>query len=164
MSLAAFRAFGDAVKVQIGETTTTRFITLADTTDGRLGLFHHSMLPGATGAAPHYHTRISESFYIISGEVTLHDGKGWRTATAGDFLHVPENAVHGFRNDSGKTAEMLIIFTPAENREEYFEGLARLVANGNRPTREEMVALMEKYDQFEIDESEIHHHHTSSGV
>ncbi|MCF6524778.1 cupin domain-containing protein [Streptomyces sp. JJ36] len=150
MSLAAFRAFGDAVTVQIGETTTTRFIALAQTTDGRLGIFHHRMRPGATGAAPHYHTRIAESFYIISGTVSLHDGTGWRTASAGDFLHVPENAVHGFRNDGDETADMLIIFTPAENREGYFQGLARLVADGRTPTRAEMVALMERYDQFEV--------------
>lgn len=109
------------------------------------------MLPGATGAAPHYHERISESFYVLSGTVSLHDGTGWRTASAGDFLHVPENAVHGFRNDGDETADMLIIFTPAENRECYFEGLARLVADGNTPTREQMVALMETYDQFEVD-------------
>ncbi|MFJ9582762.1 cupin domain-containing protein [Streptomyces acidicola] len=149
---STLRTFGEAVKVRIGKTTTTRFIALADTTDGRLGLFHHHMLPGAAGAAPHYHTRISESFYVISGEVTLHDGTRWRTAHAGDFLHVPENAVHGFRNDSDAPAEMLIIFTPAENREEYFEGLAELLADGNTPTRAELVALMEKYDQFEVDE------------
>lgn len=153
MSVTAFQKFGDAVKVRIGETTTTRFIALAHTTDGRLGIFHHRMLPGAPGAAPHVHRRISESFYILSGVVTLHDGEGWRTASAGDFLHVPENAVHGFRNDGDEPAEMLIIFTPAENREAYFEGLARLVADGRVPSREEMVALMEKYDQFEVGES-----------
>lgn len=161
MSLAAFRAFGDAVKIQIGATTTTRLVALAQDTDGRLGIFHHRMLPGAPGAAPHYHTRISESFYVISGTVTLHDGARWRTANAGDFLHVPEKAVHGFRNDGTEPADMLIIFTPAENREKYFEGLARLVANGNTPTREEMVALMEKYDQFEVDEADLAHHTTS---
>ncbi|MER6968948.1 cupin domain-containing protein [Streptomyces halstedii] len=150
--VSTLRRFGDAVKVRIGETTTTRYIALAETTDGRLGIFHHHMLPGAAGAAPHYHTRISETFYVLSGEVTVHNGTSWHTAHAGDLLHVPEHAVHGFRNDSDAPAEMLIIFTPAENREGYFTGLAELLADGNVPTRAEMVALMEKYDQFEIDE------------
>ena len=170
MSLAAFHAFEDAPKVRIGETTTTRFIAPAKVTDGRLGIFHHSMLPGAAGAAPHYHTRIAESFYILNGEVSLNDGTGWSTARAGDFMHVPENAVHGFRNDSPELAEMLIIFTPAEYREGFFEGLSRLLANGNRPSREEMVALMEEFDQYEVELDEDaspagdqhdhgHHHH-----
>ncbi|WP_073222666.1 cupin domain-containing protein [Streptomyces sp. NBRC 110465] len=178
MSHAMFRAYADAVKAEIGTATTTRFIALAETTDGRFGLFHHSMLPGAGGADPHYHSRISESFYVLTGEVRLHDGTGWRTASAGDFLHVPENAVHGFRNESDSLVEMLIIFTPAEHREGYFEGLAALLADGNRPSREEMVALMEKYDQFEVDAPDTdhdhphgpphgdgpgHHHHPGSG-
>ncbi|WP_019544449.1 cupin domain-containing protein [Streptomyces sulphureus] len=160
MTLAALHAFDDARTVRIGETTTTRFIAPAGATDGRLGIFHHSMLPGASGAAPHYHTRIAESFYVLRGEVALHDGSGWRTAHAGDFLHVPERAVHGFRNDSGALAEMLIIFTPAEHREGFFEGLSRLLADGNRPSREEMVALMEEFDQYEVDPDAAPHHHT----
>ncbi|MET9928964.1 MULTISPECIES: cupin domain-containing protein [unclassified Streptomyces] len=180
MSHAMFRAYADAVKAEIGTATTTRFIALAESTNGRFGLFHHSMLPGAGGADPHYHSKISESFYVLTGEVRLHDGTGWRTARAGDFLHVPENAVHGFRNESDSLAEMLIIFTPAEHREGYFEGLAALLADGNRPSREEMVALMEKYDQFEVDAPDTdhdqphrhtqgdgpdhHHHHRPDGA
>ncbi|MET9769353.1 cupin domain-containing protein [Streptomyces sp. NPDC006415] len=159
MSHAMFRAYADAVKAEIGTATTTRFIALAETTDGRFGLFHHSMLPGAGGADPHYHSKIAESFYVLTGEVRLHDGTGWRTARAGDFMHVPENAVHGFRNESDSLVEMLIIFTPAEHREGYFEGLAALLADGNRPSREEMVALMEKYDQFEVDAPSTDHDH-----
>ncbi|MBM7057252.1 cupin domain-containing protein [Streptomyces durocortorensis] len=159
MSHAMFRAYADAVKAEIGTATTTRFIALAETTDGRFGLFHHSMLPGAGGADPHYHSKIAESFYVLTGEVRLHDGTGWRTARAGDFMHVPENAVHGFRNESDSLVEMLIIFTPAEHREGYFEGLAALLADGNRPTRGEMVALMEKYDQFEVDAPSTDHDH-----
>ncbi|CAL9380895.1 MULTISPECIES: cupin domain-containing protein [unclassified Streptomyces] len=149
---ASLQRFGEAFKVRIGETTTTRFIAVAATTDGRLGVFHHHMLPGAAGASPHYHTKIAESFYILSGEVSVHDGTAWRTARTGDFLHVPENAVHGFRNDSDAPAEMLIIFTPAESREGFFTGLGELLADGNTPTRAELTALMEKYDQFEVDE------------
>ncbi|MFD7970579.1 cupin domain-containing protein [Streptomyces clavifer] len=159
MSHAMFRAYADAVKAEIGVATTTRFIALAETTGGRFGLFHHSMLPGAGGADPHYHSRISESFYVLTGEVRLHDGTGWRTARAGDFLHVPENAVHGFRNESDSLVEMLIIFTPAEHREGYFQGLADLLADGNRPSREEMVALMEKYDQWEVEAPDTDHDH-----
>lgn len=34
---------------------------------------------------------------MLSGEVDLHDGRAWHTATAGDFLYVPEGGVHGFR-------------------------------------------------------------------
>lgn len=150
MTFTEFRPHGETERVRIGTTTTTRLIATADVTGGRLGLFHHHMLPGAAGAAPHFHTKISESFYVLAGTVTLHDGRRWRRAGPGDFLHVPENAVHGFRNDGPAPAAMLILFTPAEEREGYFRELAALLANGPRPTSEEMTDLMNKYDQFEV--------------
>jgi uncharacterized RmlC-like cupin family protein len=46
----------------------------------------------------------------------------------GDFVHVPEGGIHGFRNESGEPASMLIHFAPGAPREGYFEGLADLAA------------------------------------
>ena len=57
---------------------------------------------------------------------------------------------HGFRNPYADQATMLIIFTPARNREEYFIGLAELYADGRRPTEDELLDLMTRYDQFEL--------------
>jgi hypothetical protein len=34
---------------------------------------------------------------------------------------VPQGGVHGFRNESGEPATMLILFTPGAPREDYFE-------------------------------------------
>lgn len=150
MTFAEFRSLGDTEKIKIGTTTTTSLIATAEVTQGRFGLYHHHMLPGASGAAPHFHTRISESFYVLSGTATLHDGNEWRPAEAGDFLHVPENAVHGFRNDGPEPVAMLILFTPAEAREGYFRELGELLSEGRVPSTEEMTALMIKYDQVEV--------------
>jgi len=79
-----------------------------------------------TGPDPHFHRSISESFFVLSGTVRLYDGARWIDATAGDFLHVPEGGVHGFKNESGQPASMLILFAPGAPREEYFEGLSGL--------------------------------------
>lgn len=57
---------------------------------------------------------------------------------------------HGFRNPYQDQATMLIIFTPALDREEYFRGLAEMYADGNQPTEDELLTLMAKYDQFEV--------------
>ena len=54
----------------------------------------------------------------------LYDGERWLDGSPGDFLHVPEGGIHGFRNESGEPASMLILFTPGAPREEYFETLA----------------------------------------
>jgi mannose-6-phosphate isomerase-like protein (cupin superfamily) len=100
------------------------YLATGETTDGRFGLYRWDMGAAAGGPGPHFHRTISESFFVLSGVVRLHDGSGWRDGTAGDFLHVPEGGIHGFRNDSGEPASMLILFAPGAPREEYFETLA----------------------------------------
>jgi uncharacterized cupin superfamily protein len=142
---------GEGETVQIGTTTQTSFKAVGGDTDNRLGLFHHQMDPGAPGASPHIHKEQLEAFYVLHGTVELHlDGKTF-DAPPGTFVNVPENMSHGFRNPFKDQATMLIIFTPAKNREEYFRGLAELYADGNRPTEDELLTLMSKYDQFEVD-------------
>ena len=59
---------------------------------------------------------------MLSGEVQLYDGTGWRTGRPGDFFFVPEGGLHGFRG--GDHASMLLMFTPGAPREDYFETLA----------------------------------------
>jgi hypothetical protein len=36
---------------------------------------------------------------------------------------VPPGGIHGFRNESGEPASMLILFAPGAPREAYFEGI-----------------------------------------
>jgi uncharacterized RmlC-like cupin family protein len=55
---------------------------------------------------------MSESFFILCGMVRSFNGERWINATAGDLLYVPEGGRHGFRNESGEPASMLIFFAP----------------------------------------------------
>ena len=100
---------------------TARYLATGASTDGQFGLYRWEMGPGRGGPDPHFHRSISESFYVLSGEVRLHDGTGWVDGRPGDFLYVPQGGVHGFRNESGEPASMLILFTPGAPREDYFE-------------------------------------------
>ncbi len=100
------------------------YLATGATTHGQFGLYRWDMGPGVSGPDPHFHKTISESFYVLSGQVRLHDGSGWVDARAGDFLYVPEGGIHGFRNESGEPASMLILFAPGAPREDYFETLA----------------------------------------
>jgi len=92
------------------------------------------MGPRPSGPAPHFHRGITESFFVLSGTVRLHDGRTWVGAGPGDFFHVPIGGVHGFRNESGEPASMLLLFTPGAPREEYFE---TLFAGGTKDMSEE---------------------------
>lgn len=100
------------------------YLATGASTDGKFGLYRWEMGPTPTGPDPHFHKTISESFFVLAGQVRLYDGERWIGATAGDFLFVPEGGIHGFRNESGEPASMLILFAPGAPREDYFETLA----------------------------------------
>ena len=100
------------------------YLATGASTDGQLGLYRWEMGPGRGGPDPHFHRSITESFYVLSGTVQLFDGDAWVPASTGDFLFVPQGGIHGFRNESGEPASMLILFTPGAPREDYFERVA----------------------------------------
>ncbi len=100
------------------------YLATGQTTGGHLGLYRWDMGPEPSGPSPHFHRGITESFFVLSGTIRIHDGRGWNDTTAGDFAFVPEGGIHGFRNESGADASMLILFTPGAPREDYFETLA----------------------------------------
>jgi mannose-6-phosphate isomerase-like protein (cupin superfamily) len=102
---------------------TAHYLATGARTGGQFGLYRWTMSETPSGPGPHFHRTMSESFYVLSGTVRLFDGAGWRDATAGDFLFVPEGGIHAFRNESGAPASMLILFAPGAPREGYFEGL-----------------------------------------
>lgn len=99
---------------------------------------------------PHYHRTISESFFVLSGSVQLFDGKAWRTGHMGDFMYVPEGGLHGFRNESGQTASLLILFAPGAPREAYFEGLVELAEGRWKPSHDELQSFFEEHDNIYV--------------
>src|SRR6476661_5779773 len=84
--------------------TKAHYLATGAVTDGQFGLYRWEMSEKNQGPDPHFHKSITESFYVLSGNVRLHDGDGWLDAGPGDFLYVPQGGVHGFRNESGAPA------------------------------------------------------------
>jgi mannose-6-phosphate isomerase-like protein (cupin superfamily) len=132
----------------VTSTGTCDYLATGAGTRGDYGLYRWSMGPEPSGPGPHFHRSISESFFVLSGTVRLHDGRGWADAHPGDFVFVPEGGVHGFRNESGEPASMLILFSPGAPREAYFEGLAHLAHGGERPSDEEMAEFYARHDTW----------------
>ncbi|WP_234386612.1 cupin domain-containing protein [Streptomyces sp. ERV7] len=106
--------------------TAYHYLSTTISTKGDYGLYRVDMGPEVAGANTHFHKAMSESFFVLSGTMRLYDGDRWVNATAGDYLYVPPGGLHGFRNESGDPASMLMIFAPGAPREEYFEGITRL--------------------------------------
>ena len=148
MSLPTILHSGEGESVQIGGSVCTFKVTGKDT-HGHAGLFEFTMPPGA-GASPHIHKELTEMFYVTEGTVELLLGDKKENAFQGAFMLVPENTPHGFTNIGNGQATLLIMFCPADSREGYFKGMADLTKNGCEPTKDELIALMEQYDQYPV--------------
>ena len=120
------------------------YLATGDQTGGTFGLYRWTFGPDRSGPEPHFHRAISETFYVLSGEVELYDGTGWTTAGVGDTMIVPEGGLHGFRGSDH--ASMLLLFTPGGPREDYFETLATIAENPL--TEEERTEFMLRHDTY----------------
>ncbi|HEX2073855.1 MAG TPA: cupin domain-containing protein [Geodermatophilus sp.] len=128
-----------------------RMVAPGSATAGRFGLVEYHLAPRSPGAAPHYHRTFSESFYVLSGELTLYAAQRWQPYRPGDFAIAHERGVHGFRNDGDEPVAFLILFTPGIAREQFFAETAELRRSGRRPTPEEMTAFYARHDQVMVD-------------
>jgi len=124
--------------------TTVHYLATGASTNGRFGLYRWEMGPNPGGPDPHFHRSISESFYVLAGTVAIHDGTQWIDTEPGDWVHVPEGGVHGFKNNSGAPASMLLHFAPGAPREGYFEGLPELAGMSD----EQRAAFFLEHDTF----------------
>lgn len=146
---AAYRPVDTVADLAMSSGTVARFVAPGSVTRGQFGLFEWNMPAGRGSSGAHFHKTFSESFYVLSGTVGLYDGARWVSATAGDFLYVPEGGVHAFRNDDADTpASMLILFTPGAPRERYFQELADNAAAGRELTEDEWTELFARHDQY----------------
>jgi mannose-6-phosphate isomerase-like protein (cupin superfamily) len=119
-------------------------------TGGKFGLYRWDMGPQRGGADAHFHRTFTESFFVLSGVVQLFDGTTWADGHPGDFIHVPEGGLHGFRNESGEPASLLILFAPGAPREKYFEGLVEMAEGRWKPSHEELQAFFEEHDNIYV--------------
>jgi mannose-6-phosphate isomerase-like protein (cupin superfamily) len=150
---AIYHSTGSKPDLTIGSSSVLRYLATGESTHGQFGLYRWDFGPNPSGPRPHFHRTMSESFFILSGEVQLFNGERWINATEGDFLYVPEGGVHAFSSEPGAHASMLILFVPGAPREAYFEALAEIAASGRQLTDEEWIELGRRHDNYFILES-----------
>lgn len=127
-----------------------RFVAPGSVTEGRYGLFEYRMAARAPGPGPHYHQTFAEAFFVLSGTLTIYGSDAWTPFGAGDYVHVHDRGVHGFRNDSDEETAFLIMFAPGIARERYFEELAEIYHSGRTPSAAEMADLYARHDQVNL--------------
>lgn len=124
------------------------YLATGASSGGEFGLYRWEFGPGRSGPDAHFHRTISESFYVLSGTVRLLNGEKWVDGNPGDFLYVPQGGLHGFRNESGEAASMLLLFTPGAPREEYFEWLVEIGQGKRTLTDEEWADFYLRHDTY----------------
>ncbi|MCW2595908.1 MAG: hypothetical protein JWP39_1796 [Jatrophihabitans sp.] len=143
---AVYRPADHEPDLQYKSGNTVHYLATGGSTNGLFGLFRWEMGPDVSGPDPHFHRSLSESFYVLAGSIRIYDGTRWLDTEPGDWVHVPEGGVHGFRNESGQPASMLLHFAPGAPREAYFENLPDL----SQKTPEERDAFFLEHDTFWI--------------
>jgi quercetin dioxygenase-like cupin family protein len=130
-----------------------RFLATGEETNGKYALIEAIVPPGG-GPPPHVHSREEEGFYILEGEITFTVGEKRIVATAGMFANMPVGTPHSFKNESNRSARMLISVAPA-GLEQMFLEVGVPVAQGATtalpPTKDEIEKLLAVAPKYGIE-------------
>ena len=110
------------------------------------------VIPPGVSVPMHSHPD-TEDFFVISGEVQAlrqsPQGYEWIEAKAGDYLHVPGGARHGWRNVS---SEPLVVFTITTRRlAQFFQEVGRPIAATHKPeTIEDLAPFLVHFEAVSV--------------
>ena len=127
--------FGDSLRWITGEEATGDAYSL-----------HERTAPPDAASVPHFHSRVSEAFYVLEGEFTFDlDG---RTVSAGpgDYVHAPAWTSRAWRVTSTEAARALVLFAPSVPLA-FFEEIGAVMNEtpGARPDFLRLAAINEKH-------------------
>lgn len=136
-----------------------RFLATGDETDGKYATFE-ALVPPGSGPPPHVHSREEESFLVLEGEMTFQLGEERIVAGEGTFLNMPVGSLHCFKNESGKTARLLISVAPAGLEKMFFEvgtPLADDTETAPPPSQADIKKLLEAAPRYGVEIKVPHH-------
>lgn len=96
-----------------------------ESTKDAYSLFEYAVPPETSGPPPHLHTREDESFICLDGRLDVMLGGEDFVLEQGDYLFLPRDVVHTFRNSSKSEARVISVVSPA-GLEAYYQALADL--------------------------------------
>jgi mannose-6-phosphate isomerase-like protein (cupin superfamily) len=99
-------------------------------TDGKsthdaYSMFEYTVPPETNGPPLHLHTREDESFISLGGRLDVTLGDREYVLEHGDYLFLPRNVVHTFRNPYAEEARVASVVSPA-GLEAYYQALGEL--------------------------------------
>jgi quercetin dioxygenase-like cupin family protein len=130
-----------------------RFLATGEETDGKYATFE-AIVPPGSGPPPHIHSREEESFLVLEGEMTFQLGEDRIVAGEGTFLNMPVGSLHCFKNESNRTARLLISVAPAGLEKMFFEvgkPLADAADTAPPPSQADIDKLLEAAPRYGVE-------------
>jgi quercetin dioxygenase-like cupin family protein len=133
---------GHGIPVHLGVAT----LELLTTPKDSFWVMKATLHPGE--AVPLHSHDDPEDFLVLSGEaealVETQHGLEWQTIQAGDFIHIPGNMKHAWRNRHSAPAEKIVVTTEKLGR--FLHELGALTGGeGTHGTMETLRRLAERY-------------------
>jgi quercetin dioxygenase-like cupin family protein len=121
-------------------------IKLLSPEDGGYWVMKGTLEPG--DSVPLHSHSPDEDFYLLSGvaEALMQTERGleWKTVQTGDFIHIPGDTKHAWRNRSSARVEQIIVTSARLGR--FLQELGDLIGAGGREgIMEELRRLSERY-------------------
>lgn len=110
--------------------------------------FVECLVPVGAGAPPNHHAGETEAFYVVDGAVGfLVDGREW-VARAGEFVPIPDGAVHAFKAVGDGPARILILNAPGHMHDAFFTGIGNPLPDDQTalpaPSQPDIAAVLAK--------------------
>jgi mannose-6-phosphate isomerase-like protein (cupin superfamily) len=99
--------------------------TNGKSTHDAYSLFEYAIPAETNGPPAHLHTREDESFICLAGRLDVALGGEEFVLNFGDYLFLPRNVVHTFRNPYPEEARVISVVSPA-GLEAYYQALGEL--------------------------------------
>jgi quercetin dioxygenase-like cupin family protein len=103
-----------------------RFHAFPEDVMGKYNLVE-AVVPPGLGAPPNHHAGETESFYVLEGAVEFMVDGVIRSLKAGDYVAIPDGALHAFQATGAAPARLLILNAPGEMHARFFTELGRVV-------------------------------------
>ncbi|MCB0908087.1 MAG: cupin domain-containing protein [Nocardioidaceae bacterium] len=105
-------------------------LTITKKNDGKhthdaYSLFEYTVPQGVNGPPLHTHTREDESFICLAGKMDVTLGGEEFTIAFGDYLYLPRNVPHAFRNPYDEESRVISVVSPA-GLEAYYQALSEM--------------------------------------
>jgi mannose-6-phosphate isomerase-like protein (cupin superfamily) len=140
-SEALVHAPGEGRHLALGDSRATIKAGTGDALDS-LALLELELAPGFPGPVLHRHERMTDSFYVLEGELTLQLGEERVGAPSRSYAYVPPGNAHTFAVSQLGRVRVLNLMAPA-GLERYLEEVAAL---GGPPDPAQMAEFASRYD------------------